>query len=116
MKQMSRRAACAGSCVKWNTGEPHRRRKVPWTTDSRNSSNDSERNAFFESVERVRGRKRMICAKLLSLWSVSANTQRENTEHVLCSAHKYTPYKPRTHARRRIANPVEAATVWCGGT
>jgi hypothetical protein len=42
---------------------------VPCATDSRNNRSESRRNAFLESVESVRGRKRMIWKKLPSLWA-----------------------------------------------
>ena len=43
-----------------SAGEPQRRTSVPWMSECRKRSSERRRNADFESVESVRGRKMRI--------------------------------------------------------
>ena len=69
LKQSRRRNGCTGICITGRIGEPQRSRSVPWITDWRNIRSERKRNADFESVERVRGRKMITWTKLESLWT-----------------------------------------------
>ena len=60
LKHTRRRKGCMGTCMMLSAGEPQRRTSVPWMSECRKRSSERRRNADFESVESVRGRKMRI--------------------------------------------------------
>ena len=60
LKHTRSRNGCMGTCMMLSAGEPQRRTSVPWMSECRKRSSERRRNADFESVESVRGRKMRI--------------------------------------------------------